>query len=489
MATALEELRKESADLSARTTRFAITSLAIIAVTSLTFARALRHVDGAEVASLIDKVGTIIFSHDPGPADLKEVHETIDKLSAAFTVELPVSGLKIQVNLIYWSSLLPFLILASFSYLAIATAKQKALRLLAVSRIRAGDEATPLDRLTFGADAPSSYALYPSRLGAALYAGIVVCLVINVCAALLSAITTEIAIGLLEFLRHLLIVSFYFWCITKAIQRRILTEASAIAGVAQVERRRRFEKLRAWTAARARRWWRFLTLGGGGLTISTLFVVTAATTKCSEPRKGMQLFLGKDGAVWPPVDDFWCAPIYRIDSLGRWVYVTAIVFAAIAILIASATLIPAFARLARAWLWDALRGLAVTILFFVICEFGFAWVAILGLPALLPPAWQLVYWVIPSSLYVWMTVVRKRKWREKWNRDVRPAVRALYAPAWIAAPFGLLGSNLGSTLFAAGAVCLASGFLYATVPIPVTTETTEDSAPLPLAPSFHDSTA
>jgi hypothetical protein len=487
MATALEELRKESADLSARTTRFAITSLAIIAVTSLTFARALRNVDSTEVSSLVDKVGTMIFAHDPGADDLRQIHATIDKLSAAFTVELPVGGLKMQVNLIYWSSLIPFLILASCAYLAIARAKQMALQTIAVSRIRAGDEATPLDRLTFGVDAPSAYALYPSRLGTFLYTGILICLAINVLAALLSSVSLVLAIGLLEFLRHLIIVSFYFWCVTKAVQRRILAEAATIAGSAPPARRKRLEKLREWMVARARRGWRLLTLGGSALSISTLFVMTAATTTCSHQRKGMQLFLGQEGAVWPPVDDFWCKPIYRIDSLGRWVYITAIVFATIAALIAIATLTPAVTtRLARRWLWDAFRGLAVTILFFVVCEFGFVWVAVIGLPALIPPAWQLVYWVVPSSLYVWMTVVRKQKWAEKWSRDVCPVVKALYAPAWIVAPLALAGTNAGSALFAAGAVCLASAFVYALAPIGVNEEA---AAPLGLAPSFHDQLA
>jgi hypothetical protein len=493
MGAPLDDLRKELADVSARTTRFAITSLLIIALTSLTFGRALRAVDSRQVNELLDEIGAGMFSRDPTASHVKEIHDAIEKLSAAFNVDLPLSGIKLQLNLIYWAPLLPFLVLASLAYLAIAGSKQEALRTIARARIRAGDEVSPLDRLTFGVDTTPVYSSYPSQLGNILYVGVVICLGINVCAAFASAVTAEIGliVVLIELARQLLIVSFYLLSFTLWVKRGILAEAFAIAtGVTPEPRRKRFEKARVWLSSRARRWWRALTFGGSGLMISTLFLTTAATTTCAKGRTGMQLLRGRDGAVWPPVDDSFAEPIFRIDSLGRWVYIAAIVVAALAALIAIGTLMPKVARwLSRQWVWDSLRGAAVVILFFTICEFGFVWVAIVGPPALMPPAWELVYWLIPSLLYVWMTVIRKRKWIERWRIRVRPAIEVLYAPAWIVAPLALWGFSeriYGTPIFVVGSLCLASALVYAPLPIGVTEET---AAPLGLAPSFHDQPA
>ncbi|HJW94697.1 MAG TPA: hypothetical protein VJ901_13845 [Thermoanaerobaculia bacterium] len=467
MGAPLEELRKELADVSARTTRFAIGSLTLIAFSSLTFARALRRVDSSEISMLIDKIGEAIFSHDTSPERASLIHTTIAKLSDAFTVELPITGAHLQVNLLYWSPLLPFLILASLAYLSIAAAKQQALRTIAVSRMKAGEPVSPLDRLTFGGDAPSSYSSYPARLGTPLYVGIIVALAINIIVALVTT-TGDMALAFVEELRHLAVFSFYVWCMTRFVRRRILAEAASVAGIEPPHYRKRFERLRVWLAARARRWWRALTFGGSGMMLASLFMITASQSSCGGKKTGAQLFLGKDGAIWPPVDDFFCRPMFRIDSVGRWVYVAGIVLAALAIVFAS---IPPLAR--QQWLRDLFRGIAVVIFFFVVCSFGFVWVLFIGWPALIPPLWQLVYWVIPSLLYVWMTVIRKRKYAETWQR-VGPALRVLYAPAWIIAPLAL-SEYEGSLVFFAGALCLAGAFVYAPAPLAATEE-----APAPL---------
>ena len=189
MSTPLEDLRKEREDLSARATRFAIGSLTVIAVSSLTFARALRLVDSKEVNTLVDKIGDAIIDHTASAERSNLIHSSLAKLSAAFTVELPLTGAHLPVNLLYWSPLLPFLILASLAYLAILSAKQKTVGMIAIGRIRSGEAASPLDRLIFGSDAPPSYSRYPARLGGLLYVGVIVALIINVGVALATTLT------------------------------------------------------------------------------------------------------------------------------------------------------------------------------------------------------------------------------------------------------------------------------------------------------------
>src|SRR5213075_1122152 len=111
------------------------------------------------------------------------------------------------------------------------------------------------------------------------------------------------------------------------------------------------------------------------------------------------------------IDNMFGEPIVRIDSLGRLVYIGAILFAALTVIVVLMTVVPRIGRrlMAQEWLFDAMRGAAVVLFFFVVCEIGFISLP-LGIPATIPPAWELVYWVIPSGIYLWMTVLRKRKW-------------------------------------------------------------------------------
>jgi hypothetical protein len=478
MSTPLEELRKEREDLSARATRFAIASLTLIAVSSLTFARALRLVDSNEVNTLFDKIGEAIFDRAASPERATIIHSSLAKISAAFTVELPLTGVHLPVNLLYWSPLLPFLILASLAYLAILSAKQNAVGMIAAGRIRSDETASPLDHLIFGSDAPPSYSRYPARLGGLLYVGVIVALMINVGVALATTFTVEAALEFAEFFRHLLIVCFYFWCVTGYVRRRILAEGAAIAGLQPRPHRQRLERLRTWVAARVRRLWRAMAFGGSGMMLASLFCATASMGQCSADVKGIELFRGKRGATWPPVDNLVAVePIFRFDALGRYVYVGAIVFAIAAIVITAITTVPSVARrlAGERRLWDLARGAAVVIFFFVLCSFGFAWVFFVGLPALFPPLWQFVYWFIPSLLYVWMTVLQKQRFASRWKTEIRPALAVLYAPAWITFPVGLLITNVGSQLLSLGSLCLASAFVYGRM---ASVETGTETAPL-----------
>ena len=485
----LGDLRKEHSELSSRATRMAISSLVLLAVTSLTFTRALRSMHAGEIRDAIRHVRGLedrtqqkpdlpwIADFVTGvteklpPAEGLEKQTALEKwirdtVDSAFTVEESFAGSRFRFNLLYWAGVLPFVAFASLAYLAITISKMEAIRRIAASRIQKDKDASPVDRLTFGTDALPTYATYPGRLGAIAYVVGMTALAVDLGMAIVGSLDSESIFLLIELSRYLLLFAFYTYAITASVRRRIFAEADAITGVVpKVRTQGRLRRLAERVHALSRRRWRVFSSAGSGLTLLTLVLTTAGTKSCAEPRTGLDLVRNQRDAVWPVMAGSSNGAWFVILPLGRFVYIASIIFAGLLILLMTLTLLPSAARLLgrQVWLWDGVRSVSVVLFFFVVCEMGFVFSLAIGLSLFLPPAWELVYWLVPSFLYLWMNVLRKRRRGEQWRRRVRPAVWMLYAPAVVVGPaamtcfmmFEMRGVPvyvLGVTLMAAGLV-------------------------------------
>jgi len=390
-------------------------------------------------------------------------------------------GASMQINLAYWFFLLPIFLIGSFSYIAINIAKANAIRRIAVARMASASDVEPIDRLMF-ANHPTAFSTYPSRIGFAFWTLAMLGLSVNVAVAISYALTADVWFVGSDSLRQLIVFTFYASMFTRAVCRRIRNEAVAISGEAAKPRNRwpRLRKMRDRSRNFVARTWRTFVWSGSGLTFWSLFLSTAgATQQCNGRRHtGRELFTGDADAKWPVQFDDFVKPVLRFDSLGRYVYITSIVIAVVAFLLAILTLLPAFARLAaRFEVWTALRAFVIPIFFFVLCEFGFVYSVIsLGFAAQLPPLWELVYWVIPSSLYLWMRVLRRQRHETTWRSRVRPFLLILYAPALLTAPAATILCALvfadnfmwGVPAYAGGVLLLAAGVTLMPVPQPAT---------------------
>ena len=512
MAANLDALRKEYVDLGARTARFAITSAIVLTIGCLTFARALRTLNTEDMATTVNEIYRLAEkTNEPprvpawarfvrsieraDPADtgdlLARKHELEEKLQRdaeqALMLDLSMVGTKFQLNLQYWSLLIPFVLCWSLLYLQINAAKIEAVRRLGVAALENDPSATAVDKLTFRASGPTPFVSYPSRIGVVAWFVVVAALLVTLfTAALLNG--SDLIFIAADSLRWLAVMVFYTVMIGRGIRRRLLGDAALLG--APAETKERFVKLRnRMTRVReaVRRRWRLAAGGGSLMTLASLFLMTAISTEaCDGERTGADLLLGRKNALWTAYDTELPIYFFRIEALGRIGYTLMIVAAAAALLYAIATLARPLAALVarRQRLRDLVRGLAVISFFFVVCEFGFV-EALLGLPDLMPPVFELIYWIVPSILYLATTVVGPQRWRRVWDERLGPVVRVAYAPAVLFAPWWVLlySSDLPGLPLAVGGTALVAAGL-ALEPSPAASE---QESPIPPATRLVES--
>jgi hypothetical protein len=495
MAGNLEVLRKEHADLGARTSRFAITSLIVLAIGCLTMTRALRNINGPAVAKMFTEIAQLsqqtgeptrlpwmfegLNFDDTNVVDtanpLQRKHDLEEKLRRDvedwLSVDVSIIGAKFQVSLQYWGLGLPIVLWGSLLFLMIYAAKIEALQRIAAAQLAHDPSATALDKLMFGAPSPTLFAAYPARIGTFAYAIAIIALFTNLFVAALGI--SNLTLLAVDSIRWLLVFTFYVVMIGRFFQRRILAAAVAIEPAAASTPKERFVRLRKLGSRIrdfVRRQWRAATFGGSGLTLATLFLFTATAGPCAgDRRKGADLLLGRNDARW--FNYMMAGRDRALNMVGRIGYTLMIVAAAMALLYALFTLTRPMASLfVRHPRLNALvRALAVVAFFFAVSAFGFVF-SFVGLPERNFAIFELVYWIIPASIYL-ATTLGPARWRRAWEERLRPIVRVAYRPAYIVAPVAVLliaaMDNPGIPVLAAGSTLLAAALVLQPAPVPV----------------------
>lgn len=492
------DIRREYGELSARSARFALTSLLVFAIGSLSFARAVRHAETGHVKTTVKQIYAVKANdEDPdiswlawlvtfntdlvtsperhrvpaadwkGPSTQEALEARLrEEMSELFTIEPTLLGTRLRIDLLAWFPFLPLVALGSVLYMSILRSKMEVLRRIAIGRANGANDLSTLDRLTFGSlGRRSTYAAYPSRLAFILFAVGVIFLTSNVIVALANVADPILATFLNDYLRLPVLALVYTLVLCQMIRQRLLDEAALltdVAGPATV-----WFRMVSSVRERARARWRRYISVGSVMTLLSLFMTTALTKQC-DPRDGIALARGEPDVVWPVVA-YNMAKGYKLEAIGRIMYMAGVALALVCLLASVLALIPAIRRVMRRQLLilGALRIAAVVGFFFVISEFGFVFARVLAILAYYPHPheWQLVYWVFPSALFVWFGVIRRYRYATAWEQRIRPWIWCLYAPALITLPITLIdivllsspGWLIGTTFYVAGASLMAAG--------------------------------
>lgn len=500
MAGDLDALRSECEELSKKRFRAAFVSLVLLFVTVLAFTRAFQRIDEGEARTRIDEIAklartadTTIFdvsyvferalaeaidSHAGVPAakdgaelvaarrQLETKSSELEQLAAKwFSIELPLGGANVELDLRHWLPLLPLILWASWAYLGIAGAKLRVVRQLAGTLVTT--DGSPLDRLHFSGS--QTYTKYPDVLAARTYGVIVVVLIgyfVIVGAPMWQLLVSGDGelVPLYGFVLELLLVPSYFVAaLISWTHWRLHREAAAIAGAAATPLRS--ERLLQWLrrgAGRVTSWLgrvprTVVTIGSAAVIISP-FTMLAKT--CDEdPRSGADLLLGRNDVNW-----FTSGTLFNeswLPHLGRAFY-------AATILLALVVLTSAIKR--SLWLRAAprLRPFAAAAALFMLVETGYVFFV---------SGWFLGNDPIRIAAVVVPLLLLRR------GRLSAAALQVCLIPACVIAPFALIRCAVfgltGIPLYVGGLVLIALPLLAP--------QESEVAAPAAVAPAYSPS--
>lgn len=327
----IDALRAAHGELSKRLFRVALTSLVLLFLMVLSFARALARVDGDEAEKRLQDIAAIrrqkgvepnmpmLFTpawdrlKGPAPQSMhlsgfepddvrKQMDDAVAALNALanswFTLKLPFL---FEIDLRQWILALPLLLWISNAYLWITRAKLKIVEELAAREMTKPETTLAFDRLTFGA----AWTRLPAAIGKTIY------LVATAGLLLYFAI---VAIPMWRLLKQpdsrwtlrgmaaaaILLLTYYVAAWTLYVDARLRTDANAILGIDKPGRAQRLVRFLDHSFARVSevlaRCGRWLATPAAVAVLASLFTAIAHSCK-GEPLPGHALFHEKD-AIW-----------------------------------------------------------------------------------------------------------------------------------------------------------------------------------------------
>ena len=382
-------------------------------------------------------------------ADLEETARTW------FSVEAPIPGVKVTIDLRYWIFCFPVMFFLSGIYLNSLRRKVILLKFLGAHEVKkaAPEDVTKLDRLYFGADAP--YTRFPSSMSAALF---LVCYfylpiyLIYAGAPFWRYWETSSLVGIGALIGVIAFYSIsYAHFVTNKIDQQIqqLTDfprpRNFINTLLKVAR-----ELLQWTAARLSP--RIPLLFSSLLLLSTLFLAISQKSCDDTPHKGYEVVLGH--VVWSSPPDFLGSGPY--EQFARLVYVAALLFAVITIVVVLTTRL--LARVENNRLKAIMFVIAGSILLFTILDYSFGAGGVLS-------DWETVLRlvVLLATIRIW---VRYSLWsnnsrRERWL-GLRPIILVLYTPFFLIAFWNAFQALylIGLLVYLSGSTLLTLGFMH-----------------------------
>jgi hypothetical protein len=529
----LERLREEHQQLASRLSRLALIGISLLFVLVNAFARAYGRVNGEEVRVALQDIKQLekisgerpnlpyilqVFSdssdsekeEEPAeqaaseaspsesqPVDVEAKRRALErqhvialelekKADEWFTISPSLLGTSLEIDVRYWILLLPVLFLAMGSYFYIGRIKLMLLRRIGAYRLQHGpDDGTVLDHLLFraGWGRSTSYLQHPAQLENFLFRLGILGLILQLIIAgwpFWSSLDKNLLRGLLSVLAILI---FYVAAYARSAARGLEMEVADLLGqtprVALVDRIG--IKMLEWSrrASRLPRRRPHISLTGGSL-LTLLSLALATATSCNAgPRKGYELILGLNDALWFTADGF---SGISDQFLGRTIYTASQVVALLTIALLVASSFNSRLRQRKwpcAWLWRASGIVSL----FLLVDCGI--VAPLGV-SILSDMLRLIYWVVPVCLWYFYTLTKKTERRDRWPA-VRSALLVLYTPVLILAIPTLVSkarSGLtGLPVYLTGFFLLTAGYL-GLAEAQASTAQVEVPAPTPLQPQL-----
>jgi hypothetical protein len=261
---------------------------------------------------------------------MKQARDCQTKLEAAleekarswFSVEAPIPGVKVSIDLRYWIFCLPILFSLSGVYLHTLSRKLRLLKYLGAYYLKKAEpeDVSELDRLYFSDDAP--YLRFPSRMVATLFLGCYIYLPIYLIYAGAPFWTYWETVSLAGLAA--LMTSIGFYCISYAhvVTNKVDEQITRLTDLPRPPNLinglfRRARQLLEWLGGRVTP--RIPMFTGSLLLVLTLFL-TITESGCDQVvrQKGYEVVLGR--ATWYSSIPLWGLSDAFRGQLGRFIY-------------------------------------------------------------------------------------------------------------------------------------------------------------------------